>query len=460
MKSKMIKAIIIGIVVVVIGTGSYVGYNKIFNKTATVMATTFYSSAVKTMSIAKTIQGTGAAYAGTTSTVGSTNNGTISGLTVKIGDTVTAKQKLFVSTSSDVTKTATNATRNLTKARTQLTNHKSDLTTEKAQLVTDQNALNVANAQLATDKIAANAVSTNVTSDDKSISDATSKISADEKIISDATSKISNDQKSITDVTSKISDDNYSITDATAELSDANGAVAAMTITSPIGGLVTAMNIANGNIAKGNDASLTVSDMSTMKVNVAVDELDIPSVKIGQEATIKFDALSDKTFTGVVELVSQTGVTNNNITTYDVVVSVSDPTGIRLGMNANVIIAIQSNDNAIVIPSEALIETNDKKFVRVQDTANTNSDQKNSTALAESDSKLVEITTGIETEDYIEVTKGVTQGQAILVQLASSSSSTNTQGGMGGFQRSGSGERPTGGQNPSGGGKAGGKTAK
>nr|WP_291642027.1 efflux RND transporter periplasmic adaptor subunit [Clostridium sp.] len=388
----------------------------------------------------------------------------MSGLTVKVGDTVTANQKLFVSSSSDITKSATTATRNLTKAKTQLTNDKSDLTAAKAQLVTDQNALNVAKAQLATDEIAAkaitiNAVSADAASDDKSISDAASKIAVDEKAISDATTKISNDQKSITDATSKISDDNYSITDATAELSDANDAVAAMTITSPIGGLVTAMSIANGNTTQGSESSLTVSDMSSMKVNVAVDELDISSVKIGQEATIKFDALPDKTYTGTVELVSQTGVTNNNITTYDVVVSVSDPTGIRLGMNANVIIAIQSNDNAIVIPSEALIETNDKKFVRVQDTASTNSEQKNSTALAESDSKLVEITTGIETEDYIEVTKGVTSGQALLVQLASSSSSTTTQGGMGGFQRSGSGERPTGGQNPSGG-KASSKTTK
>lgn len=465
MKSKMIKAIIIGIVVIVIGTGSYVGYNKIFNKTATVMATTFYSSTVKTMSIAKTIQGTGAAYAGTTSTVASTNNGIISGLNVKVGDTVTAAQKLFVSTSSDVTKAATAATRKLTKAKTQLANDKSDLTTAKAQLVTDQNALKTAKTKLATDESAAKAVSANATSDDKSINDATSKISADEKAISDATSKISNDQKSILDANSKILDDNNSITDATDELTDANGAVADMTVTSPIGGLVTAMSIANGNTTQGSEASLTVSDMSTMKVNVAVDELDISTVKIGQKATIKFDALPDKTYTGTVELVSQTGVTTNNTTTYDVVVSVSDPTGIRLGMNANVIIAIQSYDNAIVIPSEALIETNNKKFVRVQDTANTDSGQKNGTAATEEGSKLVEITTGIETEDYIEVTKGVTQGQAVLIQLASSSSSTNTQGGMGGFQMSGSGERPsgftrpTGGQMPSGGGQAGSKTA-
>jgi HlyD family secretion protein len=189
--------------------------------------------------------------------------------------------------------------------------------------------------------------------------------------------------------------------------------------------------------------------MSTLKVKVVVDELDISAVVVGQTATIKFDALSDKTFTGKVESVAQAGTTTNNTTTYDVAVSVSKPVGIRLGMNANVTIAIQSNESAIVIPSEALVETNNKKYVRIQDTPTTNSREKNSTSSTESDSKLVEITTGIETEDYIEVTKGVTQGQAVLVQLASSSSSTSTRGGMGAM--GGFGERPSGGQMPSGG---------
>jgi len=145
-----------------------------------------------------------------------------------------------------------------------------------------------------------------------------------------------------------------------------------------------------------------------MKVKVSVDELDISSVAVGQKATIKFDALADKTFTGIVESAAQTGTTTDNTTTYDVIVSISNPTGIRLGMNANVTIAVKSKDNAIVIPEEALVESNNKKYVRVQSTTSSDSQQSNNEASsADSNSKLVEITTGIETEDYIEVTKGV-----------------------------------------------------
>ena len=432
MKSKMIKAIIIGIVVIVIGTGGYAGYNKIFKKTTAVSATAFTSATVKTMSLSKTIQGTGAAYAGTTSTVAPNNDGTISALTVKSGDTVTSSQKLFICTSSELTKTVTTATRSLTKANTQLASDKTSLATAKAQLATDSSAYATANAQLATDQ-SATPVDAN-------------KVSSDEKSVSDTTSKITSDEKTITDCNTKITEDNYSVTDANAALTDAKTAVASMTVKSPIAGLVTAVASANGATGKSGEASVTVSDMSTIKVKVAVDELDIVTVVAGQKATIKFDALTDKTFTGTVESAAQAGTTTNNTTTYDVIVSVDAPTGIRLGMNANVTIAIQSKENAIVIPAEALVESNNKKYVRVK--ATTTSEDTTSTSTAQSNGKLVEITTGMETEDYIEVTKGVTTGQALIIQLASSSSSTNIRGAMGGGM---GGERPSGTGMPTGG---------
>jgi len=431
MKSKKIKAIIIGIVVIAIFTGGYAAYTNFFRKTATSSTKTYSSSLVKTMTISNTIQGTGAAYAGTTSDVAPNNNGTISGLTVKVGDTVTKAQELFVSSSSSLSKTVTTVAKKLTKSNAQLTSDKDNLTTAKAQLATDETALTAAKAQLATDELASKVDSNKITSDNK--------------LISDTNNKITSDKKTITDNTSKVSDDNDSVTDASSELTSAKLAVTNQVVTSPISGLVTAVVSANGSTGQSGKSSLTVTDMSTMKVKVSVDELDISSVAVGQKATIKFDALADKTFIGIVESAAQTGTTTDNTTTYDVIVSISNPTGIRLGMNANVTIAVKSKDNAIVIPEEALVESNNKKYVRVQSTTSSDSQQSNNEASsADSNSKLVEITTGIETEDYIEVTKGVTAGQAILVQLPSSSSSTTTQRGMGGQGGSMGGQMPSG----------------
>jgi len=165
MKSKKIKAIIIGIAVIVIFTGGYAAYTNFFKKTATSSTKTFSSSIVKTMTISNTIQGTGAAYAGTTSDVAPNNNGTISGLTVKVGDTVTKAQELFVSSSSSLSKTVTTVSRKLTKSNAQLTSDKDNLTTAKAQLTTDESALTAAKTQLATDELATKVDSNKITSD-------------------------------------------------------------------------------------------------------------------------------------------------------------------------------------------------------------------------------------------------------------------------------------------------------
>ncbi|MFA6941452.1 MAG: efflux RND transporter periplasmic adaptor subunit [Clostridiaceae bacterium] len=399
MKGKVKKGIIIGVVAVAVGTGSFFAYNKFFKKTTSAVTSKYYTATVKKMNLSKTIQGTGSAYAGTTKDVSAGNNGTLSGLTVKVGDTVTKGQELFVCTSSELAKAVTNAERNLTKAKAQLAADKATLATAKAQLATDNSA---------------------------SMVDST---------------KISADEKSISDAKSKISDDEYTVTDARAALSDAEEAVDNQTAASPIAGTVTAVSSSNGDSLQAGKSVITVTDMNTLKVNVSVDELDITSVKAGQAATITFDALTGKTFTGSVESIAQTGTTSNSVTTYAVAVSISKPTGIRLGMNANVTIAIVSKNNALVIPEEALVEANSKKYVRVQSSGqNTNS--------STSSNNLAEIKTGIETEDYIEVTSGVTEGQTILVQMASSSSSTQSQG-MGGDMGGGQGGNMGGGTPPS-----------
>jgi HlyD family secretion protein len=199
-----------------------------------------------------------------------------------------------------------------------------------------------------------------------------------------------------------------------------------------------------------------------------VDELDIQKVKAGQKAEIKLGAIADKVYEGTVEEIALTGTTSNNVTTYDVVVAISNPESVKLGMNANVSILVESKENILVIPAEALVERNGSKFVMVADstnTSNSSSQQANTEAggnggkqtqnnnqstgnsqgmtangrqgvnsgnrtanaggATASSGKLVAIKTGIENQNYIEVTEGLTEGQQILVSLPQTSTSTN-----------------------------------
>ncbi|MFT8315272.1 MAG: efflux RND transporter periplasmic adaptor subunit [Clostridium sp.] len=391
MKSKLIKAIIACVVVAMLGTGGYFGYKNYFGKKTTTTSTRYYSASVTKMNLSKTVQGTGAVYSGSTKDVTPNNNGTLSGLTVKTGDTVKAGQTLFTASSSDLTKAVTTAQNNLTKAQLSLS--------------TDESA----------DKVDAN----------------------------------------------KVAQDKISVSDAEDQLTTAQTALNSITVTAPIGGLVTAVNNVNGDTVQAGKSVLTIQNMSSLNINVSVDELDINKIALNQKATIKFDAISDKTYNGTVASIAQTGTTSNSVTTYNVVVTISNPdSNIKLGMNGTATIAVQSKENALVIPAEALVETNGQKYVRVADTSDSSSSSNNSgssnsaatngnrSSFSNSGGKLVAIKTGLETENYIEVTEGVKEGDKILVQLPQSTTTNSNRnngfGGMGQGMNGGMGGGPQG----------------
>lgn len=263
--------------------------------------------------------------------------------------------------------------------------------------------------------------------------------------------------------------DNLSINDAQNQLNSAQDSVNKMTVTSPISGMITAENNSNGDNVQSGKTVLTVVDPSSMKIKVSVDELNISKVKVGQKTEIKFDALKDKTYEGTVDQVAESGTTTNNVTTYEVIVSITNPTDVKIGMNANVNILVDSKDNALAIPIEALIDRNGKKFVMVPNsdgsTNNSNSSgdsnnnqnsssgdgqlsrgngqgqkgngqggqysgngSKNGANSSSSNGKLVPVTTGLENDNNVEILDGINEGQEILISLPKTNSSTSSNG--------------------------------
>lgn len=446
MKSKLIKAIILSVVIIGISVGGYFGYKTVFAKKAAVASVQYITSNVRTMNLEVNVQGTGAAYAATTKEIMPNNNGTLSDLTVKVGDTVTAGQKLFTSNTEDLSNAVTAAQNSVTDANINLSSAQNDLTAK-------QNAL--ASAQAAASGTTANGGNQGTSQSSKSIDDY----------------KLDVEKAKLTVEQSKLK-----VTNAKNNLTNAKANVTKMTVTAPIGGVVTAVNNSNGDTTQTAKSVLTIVDMSTIKIKVAVDELDIEKIKLNQKAQVKFDAIKDKTYEGTVETIAQIGTTQNNVTNYDVIVSIANPEGIKLGMNANVTINVESKENALVIPVEALVENNGKKFVRVESAESSTSGlgtqtnntqtpaansqgqnnnvqtasnaqgarsaqgnrntQAGSTAqVAAGSGKLVEIKTGMENENYIEVTEGLTVGQKVLITLPKTSATTtnNRNSNTGGF---------------------------
>jgi len=140
-------------------------------------------------------------------------------------------------------------------------------------------------------------------------------------------------------------------------------------IVSPIDGIVLSRDVEMGDavssiLVLGSSATLvmTLGDTSEVYVKGKVDESDIGRVYLGQPARIKVESFKDKSFTGKVTKISPMGVEKDNVTTFEVRVSIQNPGGeLKAEMTANAEIILEEHKNVLQIPEGAILYDKDKK---------------------------------------------------------------------------------------------------
>ena len=153
-----------------------------------------------------------------------------------------------------------------------------------------------------------------------------------------------------------------SLLNAQLSMSDTQKQMENYTITSPISGTVIQKNVKAGDTV-GTDTTAsetlcTIYDLSYLEMTLNVDELEILSIKEGQTVTITADAISDRTFTGVVTSVSAAGTTTGGTTTYPVTIRIDDTGDLLPGMNATAEIEVSSASNALAVPNGSVVRGN------------------------------------------------------------------------------------------------------
>ena len=204
-----------------------------------------------------------------------------------------------------------------------------------------------------------------------------------------------------------------SLLNAQLSMSDTEKQMENYTITSPISGTVIQKNVKAGDTVGTDTASsetlCTIYDLSYLEMTLNVDELEILSIKEGQTVTITADAISDRTFTGVVTSVSAAGTTTGGTTTYPVTIRIDDTGDLLPGMNATAEIEVSSAENALTIPNGAVVRGN---YVLVtKDSPSAVNAVQDMTA--PDGYEYVKITTGTSDNDSIEVTGGLQEGDTI-----------------------------------------------
>ena len=183
-------------------------------------------------------------------------------------------------------------------------------------------------------------------------------------------------------------------------------------IDSQITGTVIEKNFKAGDKVEGmNSGSLAVIyDMSYLKLEMAVDELDIGKVAVGQTVEITADALEGQTFSGVVDKVSINGTTAGGATSYPVTIIIENYGELKPGMNVSATIQGDMVPNALCIPVDAVNRGN---TVLVPGPGAMNAD--NTAVIDASKLESREVTLGKNDGDSIEVTSGLEEGDIVLI---------------------------------------------
>jgi HlyD family secretion protein len=184
-------------------------------------------------------------------------------------------------------------------------------------------------------------------------------------------------------------------------------------IVSPIDGIVLSRDVEMGDavssiLVLGSSATLvmTLGDTSEVYVKGKVDESDIGKVYLGQPARIKVESFKDKTFNGKVTKISPMGVEKDNVTTFEVRVSINNPGGeLKAEMTANAEIILEEHKNVLQIPEGAIIYDKDKKAsVEIPDPK------------AKDGKKKLAVNIGISNGAKTEVLSGLKEGDQVVLQ--------------------------------------------
>lgn len=244
----------------------------------------------------------------------------------------------------------------------------------------------------------------------------------------------------------------FSVKSAEATVSEAQEQLTKTKIYAPISGTIAALNVEKGERVVGTSMMIgtemmVVADLDRMEVQVEVNENDIVKVAKFDTALIEVDAYLNRKFKGIVTEIansaSTTGVTADQVTNFDVKVFLLRDSYIDLidsvsgnfypfhpGMSATVDILTETRENVISVPISA-VTTRIKKegggTVEVKDETEESGEgdeeeapereEKQEVVFVFADGKVnkVEVKTGIQDNNSIEILEGISEGDEVVV---------------------------------------------
>lgn len=239
-----------------------------------------------------------------------------------------------------------------------------------------------------------------------------------------------------------------SLQDALEKLSD-------YTVRAPFTGTIASLDIQRGqSVSSGSAFGVLITKEKVAEVTF--NEVDIAKVKIGQKATLTFDAVDTLTITGSVISVDTIGTVNQGVVTYTVKIGFdTQDERIRPGMSVSANIITTTKQDTLLVPASAVKTNSTGSYVEVPPRALTTTEQEQKSGITFTTAptqKYVDV--GLSDDTSTEILSGISEGDTIITRSVKTATTTATPsatslfgamrgpgggGGFGGTTRSGNG---------------------
>lgn len=236
---------------------------------------------------------------------------------------------------------------------------------------------------------------------------------------------LKNDKDAIDNAGLDLESQQLSVQKSQNSLADAKTALADYFIYAPFDGVIATMNAKTGQTAPSPIATIVTK---TMVAEISFGETDIAKIKIGQKATLTFDAVEDLTISGKVSAIDVIGTSSQGVVSYNVkiVMDVQDDR-IKSGMSTTATIIIDTKTDALYVPNSAVKTQQGAKYVlKVADTVADSDIQNTAGVILKTSPARQTVETGVSDDTSTEITSGLSEGDVVVSSTVASTSATKT----------------------------------
>jgi RND family efflux transporter MFP subunit len=193
-----------------------------------------------------------------------------------------------------------------------------------------------------------------------------------------------------------------SLEEAQQSLALAQKELSEATLTAPFDGMVARVDVDEGDSVSAAATIAYFVDITSLELEVEVDEIDIPSVKLGQRAIISIDALPGIELEGEVTFIPPISREEPGLVLYDVKIGFDAPQGFELkgGMSATADLVIDGRSNVLLVPNNA---------IRLDSQGNTTA-----LVLVNEVTQEKKVVTGLSDGSYTEILSGLDEGELLI----------------------------------------------